>query len=63
MWGLRLLYNLMFVVPLLLVFGLSALGVRSQRLSDRTRLHVVPAKLLMTLVFLLMAALFAATHK
>jgi cytochrome c biogenesis protein CcdA len=60
-WGLLLLYNLMFVMPLLVVFGLAALGVRSRRLSDWTRLHVVPAKILLALVFLLLAALFAAT--
>lgn len=57
-WGLLLLYNLMFVVPLLAVFGLSALGVRSQRLTAWTRLHVVTAKLLLAVVFLLLAALF-----
>jgi len=57
-WGLLLLYNILFVVPLLAVFVLSALGVRSQRLVDWTRHHVVPSKLLLALV----AFLLANTH-
>jgi cytochrome c biogenesis protein CcdA len=62
-WSLLTLYNLMFVLPLLAVFGLSALGVRSQRLSAWTRRHVVPAKLLLALVFLALAALLVMSMR
>ena len=56
-WGLLLLYNVLFVVPLFAVFLLGASGVRSQRLADWTRRNVVPAKLLLAAVFLVLAAL------
>jgi cytochrome c biogenesis protein CcdA len=56
-WGLLLLYNVLFIVPLLAVFILGALGVRSQRLAELTRSHVVPSKLLLAAVFLILSVL------
>lgn len=59
-WGLLLLYNVLFVVPLFVVFVLGALGVRSQRLAGWTRHNVVPSKLLLAAVFISLAALLLA---
>lgn len=59
-WGLLVLYNVAFVVPLFGVFLLGAFGVRSQRLADWTRRHVVPSKLLLAGVFLALAILLAS---
>lgn len=59
-WGLLLLYNVLFIVPLFAVFTLGALGVRSQRLADWTRRHVVPSKLLLAVVFLALSAFLLA---
>ena len=56
-WMLLLLYNVAFVLPLLVVFLLAAYGVHNQRLSDWSRRHVVPAKLVLAAVFLILAFL------
>jgi cytochrome c biogenesis protein CcdA len=55
-WGMLLLYNILFIVPLFAVFLLGAFGVRSQRLAELTRRHVVPSKILLSLVFFALAA-------
>jgi cytochrome c biogenesis protein CcdA len=55
-WGMLLLYNVLFVVPLFAVFMLGAFGVRSQRLAELTRRNVVPSKILLAVVFFALAA-------
>ena len=55
-WGMLLLYNILFILPLFAVFLLGAFGVRSQRLAELTRRHVVPSKILLALVFFALAA-------
>lgn len=55
-WGMLLLYNILFIVPLFAVFLLGAFGIRSQRLAELTRYHVVPSKILLSLVFFALAA-------
>ncbi|MDT8391434.1 MAG: HEAT repeat domain-containing protein [Lentisphaeria bacterium] len=52
-----LVYNLAFVVPLLIIFGLYAGGLRSQTLSAWFNRHAVLAKLLLTTIFLAMLIL------
>ena len=54
---LLLLYNVAFILPLLVVFLLAAYGVHNQRLADWSRRHVVPAKILLAVVFLTLAFL------
>ncbi len=56
-WSLLLLYNVAFILPLLLVFLFAAFGMQNQRLADWSRRHVVPAKLLLAFVFLALAVL------
>ena len=56
-WMLLLLYNVAFILPLLVVFLLAAYGVHNQRLADWSRRHVVPAKILLAVVFLTLAFL------
>lgn len=53
--GLLGLYNLMFVMPLIVIFGLVAKGLQMQVLLNWSRHHVAPAKLLMAALFLGMA--------
>ncbi len=59
-WGMLLLYNVLFIVPLFTVFLLGAFGVRSQRLAELTRRHVVPSKILLSLVFFGLAVFLLA---
>ncbi len=54
-----LLYNAAFVLPLVIVFVLSYRGLRVQRLLDWSRANVIPSKLLLGVLFLIMAALVA----
>jgi len=56
-WSLLLLYNAAFILPLFAVFLLAAFGMQNQRLADWSRRHVVPAKLLLALVFIALAVL------
>ena len=55
------LYNLMFVVPLILVFVLAYVGVSSGRLAEWTQRHVAFVKLLMGLLFFALAGLLIST--
>jgi hypothetical protein len=55
-WGLLALYNALFVMPLLVVLALVSFGLKTEQLTDWTRKHVVPSKLLLGVVFLLLAA-------
>lgn len=59
-WGMLLLYNVLFVVPLFAVFMMGAFGVRSQRLAVLTRRHVVPSKILLSAVFFALASFLLA---
>jgi len=51
-----LLYNLMFVVPLIIVFGLAYFGVSSKRLTKFFQMHAAWVKLGMGLLFTALAA-------
>lgn len=54
--GLLLLYNVMFILPLVLLFILAWRGLGTPRLLDWSRRQVVPAKILLGLLFLGLAA-------
>jgi cytochrome c biogenesis protein CcdA len=57
-WGLLIvLYNVMFAIPLVCVFALAYAGVKTDRLLKWSRMNVVPAKLLLGVLFLCLAAL------
>jgi len=55
------LYNLMFILPLLLVFALTAFGLSSKTLLSFSKRHTARAKLLLGLLFIGLAALLVAT--
>jgi hypothetical protein len=57
---LLLLYNAAFILPLLAVFALGALGVGNRRLSGWSARNVVPSKILLGCVFLTLAVLLAS---
>jgi len=59
--GLLLLYNLCFIIPLLVVFAASYLGVSSKRITALFQKHLGKLKLALALVFLGLAALTALT--
>jgi cytochrome c biogenesis protein CcdA len=50
-----LLYNLMFIIPLIVVFILAYYGTTSKQLSDFLQKHAAPVKLGMSIVFILLA--------
>ena len=52
-----LLYNLAFVIPLIVVFLAAFSGASSARLADWSRKNVIPAKILLALFFAAMAVL------
>jgi hypothetical protein len=54
-WGYLLLYNLMFVLPLVLVFLLAFFGTRLTALQEWSRKNVVVSKVLLGLFFAAMA--------
>lgn len=56
-----LLYNLMFILPLLLVFALTATGLSSKALLAFSKRHTAQAKFLLGILFLLLAGLLIAT--
>lgn len=51
-WLFLLLYNLMFIFPLVLIFVLSILGYESKGFNDFLKKHLGPMKLLLCCVFL-----------
>jgi len=57
---LLLLYNLMFMVPLVAVFAAAYGGMKSAALLDWSRRNVAPSKVLLGLLFLLLAAMILA---
>jgi cytochrome c biogenesis protein CcdA len=50
-----LIYNLMFIIPLIVVFVLAYYGTTSKQLSDFLQKHAAPVKLGMSIVFILLA--------
>jgi len=50
-YKLLLIYNLAFIVPLLIVFGLIYAGVGSERLAGFTQRHILKAKIVLAAVF------------
>jgi len=55
-YGWLLLYNLAFILPLILVFVLVYFGVTSEQLTSRFRRHIFASKLALGFVFLFLAA-------
>ena len=49
--GLLVFYNLMFIIPLLAVFGLFFFGVTSKQITAFFNKHLLLSKTLMTLLF------------
>lgn len=62
-WWLLALYNFLFILPLLVVLALVSFGLKTEQLTAWTRRHVVPSKLLLGLVFLLLAAALLALRR
>ena len=58
-WQYLLLYNLMFIVPLVTVFVLTYFGMKTATLLNWSRKNVVLSKLLMGAFFVVMAVLIA----
>jgi cytochrome c biogenesis protein CcdA len=56
-----LLYNSMFIVPLLGVFGIALWGVSSEQMAAFSRKHTALTKLLLGILFLGLAVMLAAT--
>lgn len=54
---LLLLYNISFIIPLLIVAALAALGVGARALAGWARRHVLATKLTMALLFVILSAL------
>lgn len=55
--GYLLIYNLMFLVPLLLIFAIALYSIRMQLLTKMSKINVVVSKTFMGLFFLALAAL------
>lgn len=55
--GYLLLYNLMFIVPLLIVFLFALLGVTSEQFSRILKKHLLSIKILMAILFFALGAL------
>ena len=56
-YGYLLLYNLMFIIPLLTVFGIAFVGIRSEAIGRFAQRHVVTTKLLTASLFVMLAVL------
>lgn len=56
-WYYLLLYNLMFITPLVVVFILTYFGLRTQTLLDWSKKNVVVSKVLLGSFFLILAVL------
>jgi cytochrome c biogenesis protein CcdA len=50
-----ILYNVMFILPLLIVFGVASFGVRSQKLGEFLRKHAGKMKLIIALILFILA--------
>jgi len=56
-----LLYNLMFIAPLVAILAVAQVGVSSERLGDFLRRHLAAFKLAMALLFAALGALVLTT--
>ena len=54
-WALLLLYNAMFVAPQIIIFAAAYKGIGSKRMLDWSRKNVVPAKIMLGILFLVLA--------
>jgi cytochrome c biogenesis protein CcdA len=52
-----LVYNIMFIIPLVVIFLLALFGVTSQQFAQFIRKHMVSIKLLMAVVFISLGVL------
>ena len=52
-----ILYNVVFIVPLIIVFSVAYYGVASQTIGERFKRHVGTIKIIMGIIFLLLAAI------
>ena len=59
-WGFLLLYNAMFIVPLVAVFVVTCFGLKTEVLLEWSRRNVVRSKILLGCFFLAMAVLIGA---
>ncbi|MFC1497398.1 cytochrome c biogenesis CcdA family protein [Verrucomicrobiota bacterium] len=59
-WPLLLLYNLMFILPLVIVFILTYRGLKTETLIEWSKRNVVVSKILLGCFFLAMAVLIGA---
>lgn len=57
--GYLVLYNLMFLIPLIIAFGLAYAGLETERFLRFSRQNVVGAKLLLGVLFIVLAAAIA----
>jgi hypothetical protein len=57
--ALLLLYNAMFILPLIVALGFAYHGTRTERFVHWSRAHVVPSKLALAALFVALAALIA----
>ncbi len=55
--GYLFIYNLMFIVPLLVVFGLAYTGVSSKRITGWFNAHVAASKLMLSVLFMLLTGI------
>ena len=56
-WGYLLLYNIMFIMPLVTIFILTYIGLRTQTLLDWSKRNVVVSKIMLGCLFLILASL------
>ncbi|MFH0935423.1 MAG: DUF1573 domain-containing protein [Candidatus Omnitrophota bacterium] len=61
-WGQLLLYNLMFIIPLILVFLCALFGVTSEGFSKFMRRHLGLIKIVMALLFFLLGAFLISSY-
>lgn len=54
-FGYLLLYNVMFIVPLLILFGTTYFGISKSRMLQWSKIHIVIGKILLGFFFLLLA--------
>jgi cytochrome c biogenesis protein CcdA len=52
-----ILYNLMFILPLIVIFGLASFGVRSRKLAEFGRRHTGKTKIILAAILFVLAAL------
>lgn len=53
----EVLYNIMFILPLLVIFGLASFGVHSRKLAGFGRRHTGKTKIILATILFILAAL------